>query len=232
MGKRGYFRKKLRQEDEFISTTGQLLQFVRDNPGRTAFYLAAVVLIVAVVLGTGKLVEWRRGKVASLTGEADLLYQAAKDDPSKIAEAERKLQAAYDEYPGTVTGQVALYHEANLLYREGAYQKALEKYRLLAEKHADNEMLLPLALRGMAYASEQANDLHAARAALERLRKAPGDLPKPELLMDLARVAEKLEEKEKAASYYKEIVASFAGTPWAGTAREKLGLPPEKEEGK
>jgi FimV-like protein len=228
-------RKQIKQPDELESGTEQIMEFIKENPERAAAYVGAVLVAVGLVFGGFKFVQYRKNSILAREGEAVSLYQEARTDRTKISEAVQKLEKLYEDYPGTVSGQLALYDAANLYYVEGNVQKAMEKFRLLSEKHADNATLKPLVLRDLAYAYEQTGNYQAAIDNFLKVMSDGSGLPKAQGKMDLARVYEEMGDKAKAQAAYREVVDSYGDSPWAGTAREKLGLPPvekgKKQEG-
>ncbi len=233
MGRRKTFRKKIREQDELSSTTEQLLLFIKENPSRSAAYAGAVVLILLAVWGGSRFMGYRRSQILRREGESLTLYQAAKDDKTKIPETVRKLEAAYEESPGTLGGQMSLFQAANLLYAGGEYLQAADRYRRLVDKHADSTLIYPLALRNLAYTQEQTGSLQAARDTLEKLLASnTSGLPRTQTLLDLGRIYEGLGNGDKAAASWQEIVNSSPDSSYARTAREKLGLPPAKEKEK
>lgn len=229
MGRRKTFRKKIKQPDELVSTTEQVMDYVKENPARVGMIAVTAVLVIGVILGSWKYVGYRETKILKLESEAFELYKEAREDKVRIPDAQGKLEAVYEEYPGTLSGQTSLYHAANLYYLDGDYEKAREQYSILAEKHGGNMLLYPLALQNLAYTLEQLEDYNQALGKLEMLVSIESDVPVALVHADMARIYEKLGDNDKAVTAWQEIVDSYPDSPWAEQARERLGLPPVEE---
>jgi len=230
MAKRKISRKKLLQQDEFLSTAEKLMGYIQDNPTKTAAVVGAVFFVIAMIFGTNFYLDYRTEKILVMGDEATLLYQEAREDSSRIPEALEKLESVYQKYPRTISGQTALYNAANLYYSQNDYQKALDNYSLLAEKHPGNEFVYPLALQSMAYCNEQLGNYQEARENFEKLLSLEVELSRAQLYMDLGRIYESLGEVEKARASYQEVLDSYPDSTWSEMAESRLGPTPQEEE--
>jgi TolA-binding protein len=229
VSERSTFRKQLKQEDELVETTENVVVYLKEHQSQAI--LAAVALVVALggVWGVGQYRDYRRSTAARAFGEAYTSYAAARDDKSKIPEAIRKQEQVYAEYPKQAGGQDALFNAGNLAWLNGDYRAALDKYRLLLDKHGDNALLKPLALRGVAAVLEQIGDMPGATSILDQVLAAEQGQNKARAHLDLARLHARSGNAEKAKAEYQTVVDSFADSPWADEARDRLGLPPAKK---
>jgi tetratricopeptide (TPR) repeat protein len=230
MAKRKISRKKLKQPDEFLSTAEKLIHYVQENPNKTAAMVGAVLLIIVMAFGAKFYMNYRTEKILAMEAEAGMLYQEAREDPSKIPEALEKLEEVYQKYPRHFSGQTSLYNAANLYYSQGEYQKAYDNYLLLKEKHSKNELIYPLALQSMAYCSEQLENYQEAKAKFEELLSMEIELSRAQLYMDLGRIYETLGDLERARASYQEVLDSYPDSNWSEMAESRLSL--TAEEGK
>jgi len=202
-------KKLLKEPDEFISTTGKVLQFLREHQRQVT--TLALIAIAVLIAGAGAYyyLLWQEGKAQAVQQQALQLYQealSASADPDKEKEsykrAREKFQEALSFFSRSRVSQVSQIYIGHSHYALKEYDQAIQAYsRCLAG------FFRPMALDGLAYCYEAKGDFSQA---LEQYLKGIEEESNPlrgEALVGAARCYEALNQKPKALEYYQKALA-------------------------
>jgi tetratricopeptide (TPR) repeat protein len=228
MPKKKVSRKKLLKEpDEFISTTGQVIQFLRTHQRQATLAAVIVLIVIAAGAGTFYYLRSQEGKALALQQQGLQLYQDAyrtsqenpaaekKEDYQKALE---KFKEALSAYSWGRTGQVSQLFMGHCCYALKQYDPAQEAYsKVLDGPFRD------LALNGLAYIAEAKGDF---QKALEYFQKNMEDPHQPyylDSMLGAARCYEELKQKAKALEIYQKALAQAPKSSMAEFMRWKVG---------
>lgn len=220
-------KRKITDQDEFLTASERFMNFMHDNPSRVALYAVTVVAILVAVWGISSLSGWMGSQRTALEGEVASLYAAGRGDRTKISASVRSLEEIHAKNQGKPIGRNALYYAANLLFLGKEYQKAADLFKKLIAASGDDQLLVALANRNLAYCAEAQGNRAEAISILEALLSKPGETPKIQIQADLARLHEANGDAARARAAWEEIHNLATEGPFRTLAREKLGLPPE-----
>ena len=135
-----------------------------------------------------------------------------------LAEAELLLR----QFPRRYAAQRALYVRAEYWFAMEQWQDAAGDWQDLAERWPAS-YLAPLSVFNAAVALEEAGEVDAARAHLERL---VGDWQDnvlvPRALFSIGRIAEQRADYEAAREAYAQVTDEHGGSSWATAVRNRL----------
>lgn len=187
--------KELKQPDEFVTATGKVVEWAKENPaivrnGAIGF----VVLLLLIVLVSW----WSASRTASANRQfysAIELYQAeqwgeAYDGFAKLA----------TDLGGTDYGRLATVYAARAALKLDKPDEAIEYYREYLGG-STTVALEQLARLNLARALARKGDTAAARTELEAALALAGPA-KPEITLELARVEEATGNDERALELY------------------------------
>ncbi len=170
--------------------------------GRELFAVVAVIILFfSLITGYSAYKESKEKKASSLVARA----MALEDGGKKMAE----LKSVTDRYGSTHTAKQAMLLLARL--QEDAGQ--VEDARVTLKKAVSglSGILQASAYMQLGYLEETAKQFHKAKIAFEAAAKEPAFTKVAEL--DLARVAEQMQDKETAKQVYKRYLELTADNP-------------------
>jgi len=220
-------RKKLLNEpDEFISTTGKAIEFLKTHQRQVVLASTIALIVVAAVAGGFTYLRWQEGKALAVQGQAMQMYQEAYRTSMENPAAEKKedYQKALDKFKESLSvysrgraGQVSEIFIGHCYYAMKEYDQAQAAYAKCMEGPFRN-----LALNGMAYIFEAKGDYPKA---LENFQKNMEDRNQPyqlESMLGAARCYEALKQKPKALEIYERALAQAPKSTMAEFMRWKV----------
>jgi tetratricopeptide (TPR) repeat protein len=220
-------RKKLLNEpDEFISTTGNVIQFLKTHQRQVVLVSTIALIVVAVVAGGFAYLRWQEGKALVLQGQAMQMYQDAYRTSMENPAAGKKedYQKALDKFKESLsvysrgrTGQISEIFIGHCHYSLKEYDQAQAAYAKCLDGPFRN-----LALNGRAYIFEARGDY---QKALETFEKNVEDRNQPyqvESMLGAARCYEALKQRPKALEIYEKALAQAPQSTMAEFIRWKV----------
>jgi tetratricopeptide (TPR) repeat protein len=204
-------KKLLKEPDEFISTTGKVIQFVRTHERQITRGAIIVLIVIAAAAGGFYYLRWQEGKALAVQDQALQLYQDAYRTSMENPAGEKKedFQKALDKFKESLSvysrgngGQVSEIFIGHCYYAMKEYDQAQAAYAKCLDGPFRN-----LALNGTAYIFEIKGDY---QKALENFEKNMEDRNQPyqvESLLGAARCYEALKQKPKALEIYEKALA-------------------------
>ncbi len=219
-------KKLLKEPDEFISTTGQVIQFLRTH--RRQVFRAAVIVLVVIAAAAGTLYYLRsqEGKALAVQQQALQAYQAAyqgspenlaADNKSDYQKALEKFKESLSAYSWGRTAQVSHLFIGHCYYALKEYDQARAAY----SKSLDGPFR-HLALNGLAYISEAQGDSQKALEYFQKNMEDPHQPYRMESMLGAARCYEALKEKPKALEIYQKALAQAPQSTLADFIRWKV----------
>lgn len=217
-------KKLLKEPDKIISTTGNVIQYVREH--KKHFLLGGIILLVVLAAAGGGYgyFRWQDGKALVIQDQAVELYQEATqkgENPEAAAnykKALEKFKEAYSAYKWGNTGQMSQIYIALCHYAMKEYDQAILAYSLALEGS-----FRPIALNGLGYCYEMKGN---CAKALEEFLKNAEDSNSPfqeEGLLGAARCYETLGQKPKALGMYQKALDRNPKSKMADFIRRKVG---------
>jgi tetratricopeptide (TPR) repeat protein len=220
-------RKKLLNEpDEFISTTGKVIQLLKTHQRQVVLASTIFLIVVAAVAGGFTYLRWQEGKALAVQGQAMQMYQDAYRTSMENPAAGKKedYQKALDKFKESLsvysrgrTGQVSEIFIGHCYYSLKEYDQAQAAYAKCLDGPFRN-----LALNGRAYIFEGQGDY---QKALETFEKNMEDRNQPyqvESMLGAARCYEALKQKPKALEIYEKALAQAPKSTMAEFIRWKV----------
>ncbi len=206
-------KKLLKEPDEFISTTGRVIQFLKSNRKRVFRY--SLVVLGVIVLGVAGYfyLDWQKGKAEAAQSQGFQFLEEAQQKGANTEGAKEGYRKALEKYkeafslyhhrfPWGVVGEVSRVYIGVCHFRLEEYDQAIAAYSLCTEGP-----LRAVACNALGYCYEAKKDY--AKAAENFLKNADeGDNPyQEEGLLGAARCEELLGQKPKALELYQKALA-------------------------
>ncbi len=225
MAARKVSRKKLLNEpDEFISTTGKVIQFIKENERKLTIYAIIVLVIIAVAGGTYKYFGWQEAKAQAAQQEGLQLYEEAfrkGDNPQGekeiYAQALAKFQESLKIYRWGRMARISQLYIGHTYYAMKDYDKAAAAYGQCL-----NGPFASVALDGMGHVYEAKGDYTKALEYYQKNMNEKGPYQE-EASLGSARCYEALNQKPKALEIYQKTLEKNPKSRMADFMQWKVG---------
>jgi predicted negative regulator of RcsB-dependent stress response len=226
MAKKKITRKELlKKEDEFISLTARVSQYILAHGKTIKYLLYGLALIVIIVLG-GSLYYKHLNKKALVA--YNTAYKALIGDSSSET-SEKKLQKSIEEldklikdHGWTKMATLAIPQLAYLKFDQGKFDEAISLYKAYLEKEKSDSIYRSMAFFGLAAAYEAKGEYQYATNALEQVSKGDNDFLKEEALFSLGRMYELSGQTKRSQEVFKEFIGQFKDSPLLPLAKAHL----------
>lgn len=207
-------KKLLKGPDEFISTTGQILEFVKSQKKWVMTGIGVLAVIIFLVI------LWR-GHLQKRDAEAsDLYYQAyqqfRKAEDGLLAESEtregfdsalKRFKRVVSKFSGSSYALISLLYQGHSLYQLERYDEAIEAYSKFLLKGSMEKPLIPYVIQGIGYAYRAKREYEESNKYFNKiLEKEEGEGIRQSVLIEIGRNHEMLNENKKALEIYKKVI--------------------------
>ena len=117
-------RKELKEPDEFLTLTGQALEYAKQHERELGYVVVGLLALVALSLGVRSYRGWQQDKAESAFGAARRDYAS-----QKFETAVGGFQRVSREWPSTTFGEMALVYEGNCYAELGKTKEAQDAFR-------------------------------------------------------------------------------------------------------
>jgi len=217
-------KKKLKEPDEFISTTARMVTWTVEN---LKLLLIGILIGALVVLS---LVFWRI-KARNREVEAlNVFYRASEvlisaEDPSSkgYQEAIDELERIQRDYSHTDVVQLAQLQLGQGFLNSKQYDKAVETYRKFLDSNPREGLYRLLALQNLGYAYEGQGDYQKALDSFQGLVAKGESFLQPWGYLNVSRCYEKLGKREEALKTYRIFLEKFPDSAMTPIIKGKIG---------
>lgn len=226
MAKKRVTRKQLLKEpDEFITTTGQVISWAKENAkalgiGATLFF--AVIIAVSIFA----FVNQRRAAAANqLLGQMIEKYQTeagVKDGGAALAAASGDFDVLIDSYGGQPAGKLGRLLYGHMASMAHDYDKAIENYQKALDDFGDDAALYNIIHNGLGVAYQEKGDYPNAIAHFQKIADGPDSLLKDTALFHLGKLLGQIGKAEESRQAYQRLIDEFPNSSYAGIAHEKV----------
>jgi tetratricopeptide (TPR) repeat protein len=217
-------KKKLKEPDEFISTTARMITWTMEN---LKLLLIGIIIGALVVLS---LILWRIRARNREVEALDVFYRASEmlisaEDPSSkgYQEAIDELERIQRDYSHTAVVQLAQLQLGQGFLNSKQYDKAVETYRKFLDSDPREGLYRLLALQNLAYAYEGQGDYQKALDSFQSLVAKGESFLQPWGYLNVSRCYEKLGKREEALKTYRIFLEKFPDSAMTPMIKGKIG---------
>jgi tetratricopeptide (TPR) repeat protein len=225
MPKKKISRKQLLKEpDEFISTTGKVLQFLRAHQRQMILYGGVGLALLAAGSAVYLYIHWQENKALAIQEQAYQLYQETfrkagsaegeKENYRLALEKFRKVQAAYRWGKAAEVSQVYI---GNCHFFLKEYDQAIAAYTRCLDGPYQS-----MARNGLGYCYEAKGDYVKAVENYQKNAEEKGSPYQGEGLLGVARCYEAQNQKQKALEAYQKALVENPKSPMADFIQWKI----------
>jgi len=217
-------KRQLETPDEFISFSTRLLEFIIKNKSYVLAFSGAVLIIIAIFPATRYFSIKAENKAFLLLSQSMNKYEsmlAATNAGKACLDMENDFNTIINKYSSKTAGKFARVLFANMYFKAGNYDRAIELYTTALKDFSNNQSVKDLILSSLGYAHEEKKDYATAVKYFEMLTKGPDSVLKDEALFNLGRLYSQTGESEKSIEAFQIIVNSYPGSIYYRLAKEK-----------
>jgi predicted negative regulator of RcsB-dependent stress response len=220
-------KELLKEPDEFLTTTAQVINYTRQNPRQITIGIIVVAVCLAAALGYLGIRKHQEAQSLLLFDKAFRQYHEVVDSPAPpTPENLDKLLAAFQhvvqEYKSYAVGDQAQLYCGHVLYQKGDFKGALERYESLQSSTLAKKGLEPLVLYHMAMTRFALKDYEQAQNLFTQLSKDTDSPYRREAFAAIAHIYESMGKHKEAVQAYKQYLKMFPEAPDAAFIRARL----------
>ncbi|MBW2076622.1 MAG: tetratricopeptide repeat protein [Deltaproteobacteria bacterium] len=226
MAKKRVTRKELlKKEDEFVSLSARIYQYVVEHRARIQWAAISLAAILVIILGVSLYFRHLNQKALAAYNMA---YKSLVSDTSSQA-AEESIQRSTEEldrlireYGWTKVATLAIPQLAYLKFGQGNYEEAITLYETFLEKVKTGSIYQPMAYFGLAACYEAKGDHQSAIRYLNKIIENDASFLKEEAMFSLGRVYELSGRRELSKDTFRSFVSLFPQSPLLPLAKAHL----------
>lgn len=226
MAKNKISRKKLLKEpDEFITFTGQLIQFGRTYQKQLVGGLA-IFFIILITTSSVRYFSAKGEADASLSlSKAQKKYQevlTSQGPEDALNQTEKDFNKILEDFSGKMVGKQARLIFADMNYNAGKIDRAIELYEVSLKGWNNTPKIRNLILNALGYAYEKKSDFEKALTYYEKVNKGDETIGKADALYNLARLYAKLGNAKQSKDAYQNLSKTYSDYVYASIVKEKI----------
>lgn len=247
-----FFRKEIKEPDEFFTITGRVISFIKKEQKIVSWIGTILVALLALSI------FWPRYQASKAEDAAIAFYYTAKLFDAEIVEKKeettpvteektphpetfssakekytsilQKLQNIEKEYSKTPSAYYAQLFKGHTYFNLGEYDKAIESYNVFLKKTDKTSEFYLLTLNAIALCFEKKEAYSEAIAQYKKMLEVKGDFLKDLATYNIARCHEKTNNHQEAEKYYALVKDTFATSSLADEAKKHLLMLPTNHE--
>lgn len=216
-------QKDLKQPDEFVTATGRVVEWARENQETVKYGAVGLVALLVAIVAVSWWVSSRNANANHQFYVATELYKA-----EQWQEAYDGFAKLSDDLGGTDYGHLAALYAGRAAMKLGQPANAIDFYRAYL-KGSTTPSIEQLARLNLGRALQATGDTSGAKSELENAQSLAGPA-KPEVTLELASVEEASGASERAIELYSNYLEDSPRGPGKDLARSRIlalgGTPP------
>ena len=218
-------KELLKKPDEFLTFSAKMLNYALENKSKLAVVLGGIVVLV-MIISVIRYVSIKAGENALVQLEQSTVkyeeLEKEKGAEKAYLDVKADFQQIMDKYSGKNGGKLARIVFANICYKGGDSDKAIELYKEALRDFNNNPSLKSFILNGLGYAHEKKKDYKASAKYFEMIASGSDSIMKDEAFFNLGRIYAEMAEKEKSMEAYKKVVSEYEDSIYINLAKEKV----------
>ena len=201
-------RKEIRQPDQFISFSVQIIDWTKVHV-RYLIYGALGILVVAALLTGWSAWQRHREQQAEIA-----LYEATKllhvtTHTANRSQGIERFQKLVSDYGNTPAAAVGYWHLGHLYFESGEYTAALAAYKQAQQRftRASQPLMLALVTLDVGYAQEASGACDQALTSFEAVLQLPAHWLRGEAYLGIGRCHESTGAPHKAVAVYERALS-------------------------
>jgi tetratricopeptide (TPR) repeat protein len=218
-------KELLKEPDEFITISGKLIGFIVEHKNQITYALGLIVALALIFSGYRFFSIRSENKASALLDQGLAKYEKFKNDKQPVVaydQVSADFQLILDKYGNKKNGKIARLTYANICYKAGKYEQAIELYKKSLKDFEKHPTIHNQVVGSLGYAYEQQADYASAISYFEPLSSTPDTIMRGEALYHLGWLYDKLGQTEKSKEAYKKIVSDHQDFIYIDLVKERM----------
>jgi tetratricopeptide (TPR) repeat protein len=218
-------KELLKEPDEFITISGKLIGFIVEHKNQITYALGLIVALALIFSGYRFFSIRSENKASALLDQGLAKYEKFKNDKQPVVaydQVSADFQLILDKYGSKKNGKIARLTYANICYKAGKYEQAIELYKKSLKDFEKHPTIHNQVVGSLGYAYEQQADYASAVSYFEPLSSTPDTIMRGEALYHLGWLYDKLGQTEKSKEAYKKIVSDHQDFIYIDLVKERM----------
>jgi tetratricopeptide (TPR) repeat protein len=226
MAKKRVTRKQLLKEpDEFITTTGKLIAWAKDNLQAIVIGAVGFFMLIIGISIYGYIQQNRSDAAQVMFSQAVTKYQTEAEKKSE-GEALTAVSADFDKliesYGNQPAGQLGRVFYGHICLAGKAYDQAISHYEKAMANVDGDTSLTNIVLNGLATAYQQKGEYSHAIEKFRMIADGTDLMLKDAALFNLGKLYEQIGKFEESKKAYQQLRDDFPTSMYSSIAREKV----------
>ncbi len=227
MAKKRVTRKQLLKEpDEFITTTGRLIGWAKENTRTLICGVSLFFGLVLVIAGYGVFKAHQASKAEDALSQALVKYQAASGDNQEIkalSTVRADFDALLNDYSRQPAGRVGRIIYGHYCLAGEAFDDAIKHYQMALAHFENDPSLSNVILNGLGSAHQQKGEYEQAMTYYKKIAAGTNPVLKDAALFNLGQLHEQMGETAERQKVFEQLGTDFPDSFYANLVREKAG---------
>jgi predicted negative regulator of RcsB-dependent stress response len=224
MAKKRVTRKELVKEpDEFITLTGKVIQWARQNTKPLLYGSCAFLALILLVSGYRYYSRQQEAAASDLLSKSLMAYQESDregESEKALAAAKPEFERLINEYGRAAEGRLGRILYGHILMAGNTSAEAVGFYEKALADFSHDPLLRNVILNGLATAAMDKGENAAAIGYLEKIAAGQNSLLKDSALFNLGRLYRAAGEADKSKKVLDQLVADFPDSMFTNMAKE------------
>jgi len=201
-------RKEIRQPDQFISFSVQILEWTKEHSPYLISGTLGIIVVVALLTGWSAWQKHREQQAEIVLYESTKLINATARATNR-SQVLGHLQKLVSDYGSTPAATLAYWHLGHLYFETGEYAAALTAYKQAQQRftRASQPLMLAVVILDVGYAQEASGLCEQAITSFEAVLQLPAHWLRGEAYLGLGRCHESTGALRKAVTIYERALS-------------------------
>lgn len=201
-------RKEIRQPDQFISFSVQIIDWTKTHSRYLIYGVLGILVVAALLTGWSAWQKHREQQAEIALYEATKLINVSTPTANRSQALER-LQKLVSNYKSTPAAALAYWHLGHLAFEGGEYTTALTAYKQAQQRFTKTSqpLLLVLVTLDVGYTQEASGTCDQAITSFEAVLQLPAHWSRGEAYLGIGRCHESTGAPHKAVAIYKRALS-------------------------
>ncbi len=218
-------KQLLKEPDEFITTTGRIIQWGQRYARSLAIGGTIIAVMLVVVTAYRYYDNWAENKAFLLLDEAVSKYEtkkASSDVMLAYEGAKEDFENLIRKYDNTDGGQMATFVFAGISNDAGDADGAIALYEAGLKYFKADPTYQNFIWSGLGYAYEKKQDVNKAVNCFQTIADGSDETIKDLALFNLGRLFQQMGDTEKSQAAYTRLTTEYADSIYYQVAKEKV----------
>lgn len=218
-------KRDLEQPDRFTNFAQNLLQFATKHKVYLSIALGLIITLSIAIAGMLYFANKAEDEALALLAQSQNKYQTIIKNSSPdqaYLDVANDFKLIMQKYSGKIGAKLARFMFANICYKAGYYDQAIELYNQSLSDFVDNPFIKNLILSSLGYSHEAKKEFKTAAKYFGMLVSAPDYSMKDEALFNLAQIYAGTGNYDRRLNALKKIVSDYNDSMYFEIAKESI----------